>query len=69
MDNASSVIIINSCEDILQALSELNGKMPPQRRSRLHLFIAFKIRDIAIEAGRSCDVDSDVLSRLRAIDF
>ena len=41
MDETSAVIIASSCEDILEAVLKLNGRLSPKDRSILHLFIAF----------------------------
>lgn len=69
MDETSAIIIADACRDILEAVFRLNGRLSPKKRSALHLFIAFKARDIAIEVERSCNADDDIMKRLRSLEF
>lgn len=72
MNEMSTAVIIRACEDVLKALAELNGRMPPKRRARLHLFMAFKMRDILIALGESLDIDEDdegILERIKDVKF
>lgn len=69
MDETTAIVIASACEDVLKTVLRLNGRLPPKKRLALHLFIAFKMRDVMIEVARSSGADDDFMERLKAIDF
>lgn len=69
MDETTVCIIARSCSDILKALTILDKRIPIKKRAKLHLFIAFKLRDIIVAVGESADIDSELKNELSNFDF